>query len=137
MTDRSILVLATTGALIGLDRASGQPRWRCALPGAENRVVDLAIDGDLIVAACENGKVFGVDYATGHGRWVTTFEPGNVGGVPPTIVIDEGRVHVGFFGRVACFTRDGQEVWAHAQPSATPCALGFPGNVRGPHRTSS
>jgi outer membrane protein assembly factor BamB len=123
--------------LLGLDRASGHAQWRCPLPGAENRVVDLAIDGDLVVAACENGRVFGIDYASGQGRWQATFEPGNVGGVPPTIVIDQGQIHVGFFGRVTCFTREGKQLWVHKEHSITPCALGFPGNVRGPHRTTS
>src|SRR5204862_128411 len=83
---------ACSGALLGIDRPSGQVRWRCALPGVENRVLDLAIDGDLVVAACETGHVFGVEYASGRGRWVANFEPGSVSGVPPTILIEEGRV---------------------------------------------
>jgi outer membrane protein assembly factor BamB len=131
------LVLACSGALVGLDRASGHPRWRCAPPGVENRVIDLAIDGDLVVAAYENGRVFGVDYASGQGRWQATFETGSVGGVPPTILIDGAQAHVGCFGRVACFSREGQPLWAFKEASVTPCALGVPGNVRGPHRTRS
>jgi outer membrane protein assembly factor BamB len=132
----SLLVHAHDGALVGIDRASGHPVWRCALPNVRGRVVAMAIDAELVVAACEDGSVFGVDYATGVGRWQAQFETRSIGGVPPTVFVDAGEIYVGYFGCVTRLSREGQRVWAYDDgQAAAPCALGVPGHVVGPHRT--
>ena len=132
----SILVLAREEALVGIDRGSGHVRWRCALPNVTGRVVAIAIDAELVVAACEEGSVFGVDYTNGRGLWQAKFEHHAISGVPPTVLIDAGEIYVGYFGCVTRFGRDGQRVWALDDGHVvTPCALGVPGHVVGPHRT--
>lgn len=132
---RPILVLAHTDHLLGIDRATGALRWRCPLPEASSHPIEMAIDEDLVFAATEKGTLFCVDYATGQGRWSAPFEHAAMGGVPPSILIEGGTVNVAFFGRVTCFTREGQRLWAFRDDKEhSPSSVGVPGHVRGPHR---
>jgi outer membrane protein assembly factor BamB len=134
-SNRSLLILAHNDHLVGIDRATGAARWRCPLPDTSGHPIELAIDGDRVFAATERGTLFCIDYASGHGHWSAPFEHAAMSGAPPTILLDEGAVHVAFFGRVTCFTRAGQRLWSFRDDAEhTPAAVGFPGNVRAPHR---
>jgi serine/threonine-protein kinase len=64
-----------TGGVLTVDRLTGRERWRREFP--RDRQTDGAgfgggpvVSGDLVIAANGDGRIYGLDRATGHPRWV-------------------------------------------------------------------
>lgn len=132
---RSILIAAYSGALIGIDRYTGETKWKCVLPNAIE-AVDFVTHGNHIYAAVYPGKVYCLDYFTGDIVWTTQFtNKESYEYHRPAILVDEAELFVmNWHGEIACLDLDGKVIWTHRQentPSAP--AFGLPGNVKTPN----
>jgi outer membrane protein assembly factor BamB len=65
--DASVFAAARDGTVARLDAASGQARWRVALP--RRLSAGVGADGKLAVVATEEGEVFALDAQSGAERW--------------------------------------------------------------------
>jgi outer membrane protein assembly factor BamB len=62
------LIEGAKGEVVALDLASGQVKWRKAVPGGV--LSPVAVKGDLAVFTATDGKVRGWNVATGQEKWV-------------------------------------------------------------------
>lgn len=135
--DRSVLVVAGRGTVVGIDRATGRQLWaydpkKPVLVGeiAMTGTVDLEIVNDRVLVAF-HGRIVCLDYRTGAvvGEVVLGSEAdGRV-----RMVVDGGRIFAAHGESVHCLTLSGNQVWsAHRGRNwdYDGVALGFPGNVR-------
>lgn len=125
--DRSILVVALAGVVAGLDRASGEVRWKNELRSGGLGEVFIAIGYGAIVASASGAKLFCLDYLTGETRWeAATSASGRT-----TIVMEPDRIICAKGGYLDCFDPHGERMWQ--QPlrgyGVGRIAMGFPGNV--------
>ena len=124
--DRSLLVVGVAGKVIGLERDTGQLRWRNDLRGGGTGEVFIAFRYGALVVSANGDAVFRLDYTTGRNP---------VAGADPecrraTIVIEPEVIVLAKSGYLDAFRHDGQKLWTQpltGMVGAT--ALGFPGNV--------
>jgi outer membrane protein assembly factor BamB len=62
----SAIFIGIRGAVIALDRGTGQQLWKTSLKGGD--FVTVMLDADRVIAATK-GEVFCLDAATGHLLW--------------------------------------------------------------------
>jgi outer membrane protein assembly factor BamB len=80
------------GGVAALDATSGAVRWTAALPpatpGAETTTLGVVVAGDVVVAGARDGRIYGLDRATGATLWTAppVAVPASVGGSPATDV---------------------------------------------------
>ncbi len=60
------IYLGIKGAVIALDRSTGEEVWRTALKGSD--FVNVILDGNQLYATTK-GEIFCLDTATGEARW--------------------------------------------------------------------
>jgi outer membrane protein assembly factor BamB len=125
--DRSILVVALSGRLIGIDRETGDVRWENEMVGGGRGEVFIAIGYGVVIASAYGAKIFCVDYLTGATRWEqSTHSSGRA-----SIIIEPDRIVCAKAGYLDCYAPDGKFLWQ--QPlrgqGMGRVALGFPGNV--------
>jgi hypothetical protein len=125
--DRSILVVALSGNVYGIDRASGEVRWSNDLRGGGIAEVFLAIGYGVVVVSAFGSRLFCLDYLTGQTRWEhTTKTTGRA-----TILLEPDQIVCAKGGYVDCFGPDGRLLWQQPLKGAGVgrIALGYPGNV--------
>lgn len=124
---RDILIVGINGRVIGIDTASGQPRWEDGLKGGGYGEVALAATDRLVFASATGAMLFCFEYATGQLVWKSeTTSSGRA-----SVVVQDERVYVAKGGEIDCFTFEGRRVWAQGLPGRGlgSIALGFPGNI--------
>lgn len=78
------------GGVAALDATSGTVRWTMALPavqpGAVTATLGAVVAGNVIVAAARDGRIYGLDRATGAITWAAppVAVPASAGGTPAT-----------------------------------------------------
>ena len=110
------------GRLRGLRVADGGEAWsyeqpvpRLTLRGNGTPI----IDGDMVIAGLDNGKVVSLSLSTGDLLWSTTVAPSQgrteierlVDIDSPVRVIDDDIFVVGYHGRIAMLARDTGQLW--------------------------
>lgn len=127
----SVLVTAFTGKVFGIDRTTGEIRWKVELD--KFSVVELAITEQVVIALAGRLLVF-IEYPSGtvRKRIERTDEAASSAGRPVLLVAGDHLFIGNDYGQLACYTLDGAVVWA--QPfkgeGYGEVALGFPGHVR-------
>ena len=125
--DRSVLVVGVAGKVVGLERYTGQLRWRNDLPGGGMGEVFIAFRYGALIVSAGGDAIFRLDYATGATLWQGRTQ--SVGRA--TIVIEPDVIVVAKSGYIDAFGHDGRHFWT--QPlsgmGVGATALGFPGNV--------
>ena len=126
--DRSIIIVALGGAVVGLDRRSGRERWRNELSGGGIGVVDVAITHGRVFVTASSSVLVCLDYANGKTVWSAKTQGSGRG----TILVDDGQVIVAKNGYVDCFDFSGNRLWSEALSGMGigRAAVGLPGNVR-------
>lgn len=125
--DRSILVVGLNGKVYGIDRATGELRWRNDLKGGGFGEVFLAVDYGVIVASAGGAMMYCLDYLTGQERWrAATQASGRA-----TILIEPDHIVCAKGGYVDAYTVEGRRLWSQPLSGAGVgrVALGYPGNV--------
>ena len=122
IADGLVVVRTVDGRLRGLRRANGSEAWsyeqpvpRLTLRGNGSPV----IDGDMVIAGLDNGKVVSLSLATGELLWSTTVAPSQgrteierlVDIDSPVRVIGDDIFVVGYHGRIAMLARDTGQLW--------------------------
>jgi hypothetical protein len=125
--DRSILVAAFSGKVFGIDRATGQVRWK--FTGLTHGVIELAV-GLGVVVACGIKELVFIELASGRSlRRVDLV--GEYAG-RPIMLIDGPHIFVARGGEVGCYTTVGDCLWS--QPFTGEglghMSLALPGNAR-------
>jgi outer membrane protein assembly factor BamB len=128
--DRSILVVVQHGNVLGLDRATGEIRWRAELKrgwGEAYYGEELAVGYGAVVVSPLAAELCCLSYTTGKLRWVKRTQLDGVA----KIVIEPDQIVCTKGGYVECFAPDGRSLWVReldvGGPSVT--TLGYPGNV--------
>lgn len=125
--DRCVIVVGLGGGLVGLDRQTGEVRWKNNLPGGGSHEVFLAFRYGVLVVSAHGDGLFRVDYLTGQTLWsVTTTGSGRA-----TILVEPDLILVGKGGQLDAFDHHGRRVWQQRLPGRGlgPLALALPGNV--------
>ncbi len=131
--DRSILVTAFNGKVFGVDRATGQVRWK--FPGPKHGEIELAV-GSGVVVACAAKQLAFIEYATGRPLRVVDL----VGEFPTRTVmlIDGPHIFAARAGEISCYSTGGDWLWT--QPlkgeGLGDMSLALPGNARQADRVS-
>jgi len=119
-----VVVRSVDGALFGLDANDGRRLWRYAqtVPLLSLRGVgEPQIEGSIVVAGFDNGRVAAVSLQDGHLLWESTIavargrtELERLVDIDARLVISDGVVYVaGYQGRIAALTLDaGRLLWA-------------------------
>jgi outer membrane protein assembly factor BamB len=125
--DRSILVVAFTRKLFGLDPRNGSVVWENAIQG----------HGEIEVIIAHE-RVFAITWSHLHAFHYPSGRPLGEVALPgrykgrPSVVLERGFLYVAGSGEVTCFDLDGRVIWL--QPftgkGVGRISLGFPGNVR-------
>ncbi len=117
-----VVVRTVDGRLRGLRVADGGEAWsyeqpvpRLTLRGNGTPI----IDGDMVIAGLDNGKVVSLSLSTGDLLWSTTVAPSQgrteidrlVDIDSPVRVIDDDIFVVGYHGRIAMLARDTGQLW--------------------------
>jgi outer membrane protein assembly factor BamB len=117
-----VVVRTVDGRLRGLRTADGVETWsyeqpvpRLTLRGNGAPVVD----GDMVIAGLDNGKVISLSLSTGELLWSTTVAPSQgrteierlVDIDSPVRVIGDDIFVVGYHGRIAMLARDTGQLW--------------------------
>jgi outer membrane protein assembly factor BamB len=117
-----VVVRTVDGRLRGLRTADGDEAWsyeqpvpRLTLRGNGAPVVD----GDMVIAGLDNGKVIALSLSTGELLWSTTVAPSQgrteierlVDIDSPVRVIGDDIFVVGYHGRIAMLARDTGQLW--------------------------
>lgn len=125
--DRSILVTAFNGKVFGIDRATGQVRWKFA--GPSHGEVELVV-GSGVVVACGTKQLCFIELATG--RPLRVVELVGQFAQRPIMLIDGPHIFVARAGEIGCYTTSGDWLWA--QPLTGEgmghMSLALPGNAR-------
>lgn len=122
-TDRSIVVVAAQGMLVGLSARTGETVWQNEI---EHGTAEIAIEKGRVVASVGE-SLYCCEYASGKPLWRARTSPTQ----RSTLVLEGDAVYVYAAGQVDCFDARGQRVWSRPLwPDApSPAPLGFPGNV--------
>jgi outer membrane protein assembly factor BamB len=105
----ALLVTAFKNKVFGLDRDTGEVRWRVAIEDFAANAVELAIDETTVIACSSFNLVF-IDYATGAVRKrVTRHDAAK--GVRPVMVLADGHLYIGGSGELTCYTSEGEHRW--------------------------
>ena len=117
-----VVVRTVDGRLRGLKVADGVEAWnyeqpvpRLTLRGNATPVVD----GDMVIAGLDNGKVVALSLASGELLWTTTVAPSHgrteierlVDIDSPVRVVGDDVFVVGYQGRIAMLARDTGQLW--------------------------
>jgi outer membrane protein assembly factor BamB len=117
-----VVVRTVDGRLRGLKAADGVEAWnyeqpvpRLTLRGNGTPVVD----GDMVIAGLDNGKVIALSLASGELLWTTTVAPSHgrteierlVDIDSPVRVVGDDVFVVGYQGRIAMLARDTGQLW--------------------------
>jgi len=123
--DRSLLIVAFSGQVFALDRATGARRWEQKVGSAST--VELHVEGGVVIAATSSCLAF-LDYLTGVPHRLVDLRPAG----RPTLLVDGGHLYLGASGEVTCFTLRGDQVWSDgfSGRGLGAVALGVPGSVR-------
>ncbi len=131
-----VLVAAFKGHVVGVDRRSGEIRWKVRAVSADTPdmaadTMEIAVHGDRVFAAGRRSNAL-VCIAYPGGEEIGRAELSIPGVGRPTMLIDGGQLFVGREGHVECFTLDGQPLWTQLFDglNGNAVALGFPGNIR-------
>jgi outer membrane protein assembly factor BamB len=125
--DRSILVAAFNGKVFGIDRATGQVRWK--FTGLTHGVIELAV-GLGVVVACGMQELAFIEMASGRSLRMVHL----VGEYAsrPIMLIDGPHIFVARGGEIGCYTTGGDWLWS--QPFTGEglgrMSLALPGNAR-------
>jgi outer membrane protein assembly factor BamB len=122
----SMVVVGVDGGCAGIDRATGEVRWRTGTAGGGNGVVELAVTPRLVFAHASNAKLTAIDRATGRVQWSAEAKASTRG----SILVDGDEVFFGEVGHVTCYALDGRLLWHRDLQSRDHVSIGFPGNVR-------
>jgi outer membrane protein assembly factor BamB len=130
MVDRSILVVALNGFVLGVHRQTGEIRWKQGTDGSgggARTVVFVAIGYGFVIASGGDNVILALDYMTGEIRWsAETTKPGRA-----TILVERDLIVCAKSGYLDCFDHGGKKLWS--QPltgyGLWGVALGFPDNV--------
>jgi outer membrane protein assembly factor BamB len=125
--DRSILVVAFSGHVFGVDRASGEIRWAHDIEGGGD--IELHVEGRVVIAANHRRIVF-LEYSTGEEIRGGELPTGSGGRT--TMMVDEENVYVARGGQVYCYGLGGKAKWKQVfgDKGIGTVALGFPGATR-------
>jgi len=125
--DRSILIVAYSAQVFGIDRMNGQIVWHQRISHT-GMVVEFAIVEQVVVALCGDKLLF-LDYRSGHLHKAVTLPASTA---RPTMLVDGQQVVIAVDGKVLCYTTTGDHVWL--QPFTGhgygTIAVGLPGNIR-------
>lgn len=125
--DRSVVVVALSGRVLGLERTTGQIRWENTLPGGGYGEVYLAFRYGVLVVSATRDAVYRLDYLTGQTLWAAeTSRSGRA-----SILVEPDLIFVGKGGYVDAFDHHGRRYWT--QPlegrGTGGLALALPGNI--------
>jgi len=123
----SVLVVALSGRVLGMQVADGRVLWEQELGAPEE--VEVLIFGDRIYAS--NGRnLYVLRYPDGA-QLLSLALPGTYLG-RATMVIEGDRLFVATRGEISCFALDGGLLWHDGLRGrgVGSIALGFPGNFR-------
>ena len=125
--DRSVLVVALGGNVLGLDRMTGAVRWTNSLPGGGSHEVFVALRYGVLAVSAWGSKVFRLDYLTGATLWAAD----TTGSGRATIVVEHDLIVVGKSGYLDGYDHGGRRLWSQSLSGKGTgrLALGFPGNV--------
>ena len=127
--DRSILVVALNGQVVGVDRQTGEIRWKQGTDGGSGGIgeVFVAMSHGLLLVSGHDAMLVSLDYATGAIKWRGhTYSTGRA-----TILVERDVIVCAKGGYLDCFGHGGMKLWTQplsglGQGRVT---LGFPGNV--------
>jgi outer membrane protein assembly factor BamB len=122
--DKSIVVTAVSGKLVGLDARSGSVVWEHAI---DNGTPMLLIGQGLVLAAVGQ-SLYCCDYKTGRPMWRAAL---SAYAARITMIFEGEHVYAFGAGVVDAFDRVGRRVWTRPiLPGANASgAIGVPGNV--------
>lgn len=130
--DRSILVVGIGGNVLGLDRATGEERWRVEVDprfDGGTGTIELVVHRGRVIATGSTKDIVFIDYLTGEelARIQTSGGKGRA-----SMLVDGDVLIVGKEGRIDCYTLDGDYRWENGLKGLGygELALGFPDNVR-------
>lgn len=129
--DRSLLIVAFGGKVFGLERMTGELRWKTVLDEWDGSVVELAVGDDLVIAVSTARLAF-LRYGTGELLKNVDRSRHEKGRARSVAVIDGQYIYLGSAGSAACYSLNGDFVWQQyfSGEGTAEAALGFPGNVR-------
>ena len=124
--DRSVLVIGINGVVLGVDRASGTPRWRTDL-ASEGGSVFLAVGYGVVIASSLGATLYCLDFLTGVVRWRRPTRSRGRASIliePDHIICAKGSI-------VECVGPRGESMWELEvrEGGFQRTALGYPGNV--------
>lgn len=126
-TEPAILVVGMGGQVVGLDRMSGEIKWRNMLPNGGIGPVHIAFRLDALMVSPDDAVLYRLDYLSGRTLWARPTS----GLGRATILVEPGLIVVAKGGHVDGFDHAGNRLWK--QPlrgnGCGPSALAFPGNV--------
>jgi putative pyrroloquinoline-quinone binding quinoprotein len=125
-----LLVVAFAEKVFGIDRETGEIRWRVLIDALPRKTVELAVDDDVVIAVSGSALAF-IDYATGDVR-KHVLRKDVAKTARPVMLLDERHLYIGGTGELACYTRSGDLVWEQPfkDQGFGEIALGIPGRVR-------
>jgi|JI10StandDraft_1071094.scaffolds.fasta_scaffold118479_2 outer membrane protein assembly factor BamB len=125
--DCSVVVVALRGAVVGLERATGQIRWDNELVGGGGAEVAIGFRYGVLAVSAAGGLLYRLDYLTGATLWHSpTTSAGRA-----TILVEHDLIIVGKGGYLDAFDHGGRRVWQQklAGKGMGRLALAVPGNV--------
>jgi hypothetical protein len=122
--DKSIVVAAVSGKLVGLDAQTGVVAWEHAI---DNGTPQLLIGQGLVLAAVGQ-SLYCCDYRTGRPMWRAAL---SAYAARITMILEGDHIYAFGAGVVDAFDRIGRRVWTRTiLPGAGASgAIGVPGNV--------
>src|SRR5688500_194737 len=107
--DASVLVVAFSGRVIGMNPATGERLWAYELgSGMRSGEVELLITESRIYA-CDGRSLICLEYPSG--RWLGASPvPGTYRG-RPSMVLQGERLFVATSGELSCFDSQGRVLW--------------------------
>lgn len=122
--DKSILVAAVSGKLVGLDVQTGAVVWEHAI---DNGTPQLLIGQGLVLAAVGQ-SLYCCEYRTGRPMWraaLSAYAP------RITMILEGDQIYAFGAGVVDAFDRIGRRLWTRPILPGAPAsgAIGVPGNV--------
>jgi len=123
-----ILLVALGGHVAGLDPDTGRIRWSNELVNGGYGDVDLAMDGEFILASASGNRIFALAYGDGRTLWSAE----TTGHGRTTIVFEGERIYIAKGGFIDAYSRTGERLWKQDLPGfgTGRATLGFPGNLR-------
>jgi outer membrane protein assembly factor BamB len=120
--DRSLLIVAFSGQVFAVDRATGIVRWEVTTVHAN--AVEIFLTETVVIAATTGHLLF-IDYLTGALHATVPLRRA-------TMLFEGEHIYVGDTGEASCYTLRGDLVWSqHFKGKGQgDVALGLPGNVR-------